>query len=1819
MKNRNHSPSGVALIIVLGFLVIISALAVAFFTSITTENKASRNFAAGITTQQLADSAVQIVIGQIADATTRGINPGGAGTEAWASQPGMIRVFDSFGQPDAYYLLYSSDDMLKTAGTIGSYDPTKDYSTTWDQSPAVYTDLNDPVMVYDSMANTEVPRFPIIDPRAWSDSGVGSPWPNPTSTFNQAWAHNTVEGFWYDTSVQMHGMVGYTDSAHANNQRLPMPVKWIYVLQDGTLTSPSPGSAGGKITFNYNDNRQPTKANPIVGRIAFWTDDETCKLNLNTAAGFVNSPSQIPSGYTANSYAGSYWDTPRFYTNFDYGQPYYNFVPALSGPPQAPGAAGAFNGPGTPIISSVPDAGGGGLALCQLLQNEFQRYPGHPGTTSLAPVFSSLLTGTGVTMSSEQMYGLTPRYSNFNINLTTASDTAGGTKRIIVGSTTTLAGGVNAGGTTGTGSGISTQAQQLQPKTDRLYATVDELFFGAHNVALAGGTGAIGGSGINSGTVSYTRIVNDAYTDPQLNGNGGSTTQASVLTPQVIDTLRFFLTTQSRAPDLNLWGMPRVTTWPVRAEDSGKQDTYSGLNVFDNLILFCSTIGPNSSTAAAGTTFRPDTSDNTVGVDSSSNGQFRYIFTRREVNNTSPIPVPGTLASASYPQQTCPNVTAPLMQDCERSRNKYLLSTYLGNFLSGGFGNIPGFGASWSKKFSPGDQETLLLQIFDYIRCANSQDTTTSLSSGKPVQFAPHGYVAPSVPQSYFTGAKAGGRMSTICEATMDFYYAGPVMNNTGSAITVDGVKVTNTGSSKWDPLTPNARYVKEVPWPTGQTTTNVSQNQMRAFVVFSTFDPMQGYPPKFDPVNAGVNGLNNYNSLIPVPASPQMTIAATFSANVGDWVIKFIDQSGNLQSTPFQMTWLQGPVSTNVNRAPGAYWGGRNYGGYEGFMHTLLGPGSSSNFPGRSKIMPFPNVFLYPGTAGAPAGTPPDVGITNYPSTTPNGSQYVPGFNPALTATWAPAANASTANPFTLVAADAQHQEFYPFQTTNAIQVPVGSRMFTFGGGTVNLTIFYGGVQQQTMTLTFPPSGSQGWPVPQGGVGSMPGYVGGVAAGSGLLQPLDSKTGNYVAGSTDVTTWEACADPTSLGQLPVSATAAEGLAQWYWTAEGCFYNPNIARRKSNNHWAHMTSMQASWSLGTRLSWVEGVRMGETVNSSTGTVTAGVVNNGVVTWPTGAGTSGADEFGNSNQPSWADTGHTNQIEYNGVTSGSGELGSRWQCIVQPGDTVRSLLYWDGGPGGPSPAGIGLQQTKSGDLRVGQVQSTVPAANFTAHPDYQTRYSRACVMRGGDGAFYFANAPAVVYANSTTHSLSQEASLGNQVYLGKSGNKVDSAVAFANLPWSAQPTGSYNVGTFVNGVERLDGAPGDWDNGAGSFPDGPFLNKQDEGNVIYRYWDGLDQIWVYPIPYFTQTFSYQQPGDTFTSPARQMPSPAMIGSIPAHPIGLGSISVPQPHPWETLCFCPNTAGLAHPGNVDPKDHLLLDLFSMPVVEPYPISEPFSTAGRVNLNYHIAPFDYITRSTALRGALYSTRVTAVDSQYTLTNSGTTYPNYAYYKSGQPPVAGAPTPQGYSGPARVPLTENFRYLVDRDQTIKEMDAVYYNGGQNNGFFKAASQICEQFLVPWEQTNTKTMETPTGGTAIANNAATMQNWWSSPLQTSASPAKADLTGDNEREKPYVDLYPRVTTKSNTYTVHMKVQVLRQIPRDPTAPTAYANWSEGQDVVLAEYRGSATIERYIDPADPRIGVGAYNGAAQTNPDTQSLEPLYRFRTITTKKFSPGG
>jgi hypothetical protein len=230
--------------------------------------------------------------------------------------------------------------------------------------------------------------------------------------------------------------------------------------------------------------------------------------------------------------------------------------------------------------------------------------------------------------------------------------------------------------------------------------------------------------------------------------------------------------------------------------------------------------------------------------------------------------------------------------------------------------------------------------------------------------------------------------------------------------------------------------------------------------------------------------------------------------------------------------------------------------------------------------------------------------------------------------------------------------------------------------------------------------------------------------------------------------------------------------------------------------------------------------------------------------------------------------------------------------------------------------------------------------------------------------------------------------------------------------------------------------------------------------------------------------------------------------------------------------------------------------------------------------MVPFSYIERSTALRAALHSLRVTAIPNSFTRKN-------------------GVMNELRYKG---VDNDENLRYLVDRDETLKGFKAffdTYTSGSPDLGFFKSASQICERFFYPKGQPYNHSTVTYTSGDS------SIKAWW----------ATCSVTGDNVREKPYSDLYSRITTKSNTYTVHYRVQSLRQRPYTGAAggeAAYYKTWDESRDQVLSEYRGHTTIERFLDPQDERFyKVTGYN------PDKDSLEKAYRFRVIYNKRFSP--
>ena len=373
-------------------------------------------------------------------------------------------------------------------------------------------------------------------------------------------------------------------------------------------------------------------------------------------------------------------------------------------------------------------------------------------------------------------------------------------------------------------------------------------------------------------------------------------------------------------------------------------------------------------------------------------------------------------------------------------------------------------------------------------------------------------------------------------------------------------------------------------------------------------------------------------------------------------------------------------------------------------------------------------------------------------------------------------------------------------------------------------------------------------------------------------------------------------------------------------------------------------------------------------------------------------------------------------------------------------------------------------------------------------------------------------------------------------------------------WNETPA----LSSAVNGVLKADGNPGDWDNAPGKGPDGPFINIPDTGAIGQG---AGGTIGTDAVPYFTPLASGDPAQNvaqfsSVYSPNRQMYSAFQMGSLPSRAVA--------GDPWETLLFCPNPAATRanHRGyTVGPKDYLLGDLFWMPIVDPYPISEPFSTAGKINLNYQIAPFgSYMERKTPLWALLKASKITAIDTSLSGGRA-------AYKMSNTNPIT----------------TPNVSYVNDLDivETLKGTDARF----AGNDLFKSPTEIAEIFLVP-------------KGRTLSN----VESWWTSQK----------FTGDNTREQPYAYLLPRLTTKSNTYTVHLRVQALKQLPGWRTTAAQWGTWDETRDQVVSEYRGSATIERYVDPNDTSMP-----DFAQASNYTKNLSAYYRWRTVSERQFIP--
>jgi len=402
--------------------------------------------------------------------------------------------------------------------------------------------------------------------------------------------------------------------------------------------------------------------------------------------------------------------------------------------------------------------------------------------------------------------------------------------------------------------------------------------------------------------------------------------------------------------------------------------------------------------------------------------------------------------------------------------------------------------------------------------------------------------------------------------------------------------------------------------------------------------------------------------------------------------------------------------------------------------------------------------------------------------------------------------------------------------------------------------------------------------------------------------------------------------------------------------------------------------------------------------------------------------------------------------------------------------------------------------------------------------------------------------------------------------------TDASYHFSKFP--DYPRGYASSASSV--VESRHINTGDFDNGVALTPDGAYLNKPDGGNRSDR-WGVSKAFYDTPTPYFDNNWSHGVQGPGYFSPNRQISSPVMFGSLPT--------GVKRNIPWQTLLFRPQPWGslesfeAPHPGHKDPKDHYLLDLFWMPVVEPYAISEPFSTAGKINLNYQILPFTHIKRATGLHAVMKAEEMLIVSDA-----------DAAHYKNWDHALA------NYYEPP-LPTDVHLRQMIDIDETLKQFDDRFLNGE----IFKSASEICDVHLIPLQNRSGQTpieLPEPEKENRIQSQVdQIMQDFWEGH-----SP-----TGDNSRERPYSHIYPRLTTKSNTFRIHTRAQVIKK-----SRESDHTTFDPDRDFVAGEWRGSTLIERYIDPNNEEIPDYV------NDPDAigkKTLDQFYRFRILYRKRF----
>jgi uncharacterized protein (TIGR02600 family) len=1684
-RNRKR---GLALVTVVSMLVVLTVLAVAILSISDSERRSSVKYADGEFARNLADAAINVAMGQIWEgARQEGAN---GETTLWASQPGAIRKYNNNGSFLRGYKLYTDDQMIVEGNEELMIQDHPD--ATWQTKPGKWVDLNEPVIRPD-MNNDGQPEviFPIIDPRAFVRTELEADNTNRVGSSN-------VEGFSYEKKTGTTTVDWVKDATNVSdpNARLPMPVQWLYVLKNGTLGHVTEGTNPGEYNFVGAGGVVPTADNPIVGRIAMWTDDETSKININTAG------------------EPTFWAPPFAYHDRDYQ-----------------------------------------FAVYQPTRFEYQRYPGHPATVAMSTVLfpNQDMDTYGKTGSAretiierkERIYDIMPKINRGGSKAATVPFWAlsdpeyKGTKMYRVDVSESL--------------------------RERLYASVDELLFSEE----------VGGD---------KRLTQDSVPSNPVPLFSANTAEARSL-----ERMRFFLTAHSRAPETTMFGTPRVAMWPVANETnigpmSGDPKSYR--TVFDNLVAFCGTVQSATGTGNS------------------------YFF--RRADSMSPT------------------------TDVDRiPRNRQLLD-YLYSLMQRKFPSGGQTAASFTDKYPSGDAAQILTEIFDYIRSTNLYD----------------GALAPSREELIAVGSQYRmNGLSTKARLDRRDSMRGTMKTYTPSRAS-DNVDLSYSDAGVTQPTLKQQMAYSAFPGH-GQVTpiqTTIGGHQTRGFGRFPTISEVGLH---FICTADGATDDGSWRIMEPDPANPGSYIPSTLPADIsGGRTSSKLSNTGLAISGNHAITEQMVHPVTGLNTqarwysnfppypARGSYGTDpavsathhRHYSKHPGFNPVNWNVTLTRNTPlpaNARRVQAMLSLELTVPASGY-TGLFPDMcitveGLPNLRMTAGSPLPIQPFQSTLLSArrTWrgpsslfhtthnregggsvGPAALTQSRRVVRSGAVDMPDDTGYEQNvaatgTTNegATNYDLVSNFFTvigdsmtFTGGSLTINLYSSrnmseANKVQTFTVSFP---STSLPVPELVVIGSP------------REEWTSGTTNNVQERIEAPRWWAFNWGGAIGRFSHNPAAPwDGQSGEPGRIEANDINPGNALYNQYKDWG----VESGRTLGRF--FTKGSGHGSRHGVPKYDSLMWLATNNTEAHPT------AGNYGTFTTPERLPTIKTGPPGNSGYVSPDvqGPFGQ---------DVVISLV------------------PKHGDIRLIAAKKDVPASDWEAHPGYGKVVNGLRVYGAHSFMRYVSDYEAGIDLKDYS-SATPAINYNRQLVYG------------ARYRSSARP--DLPATSLVDLARRY----GDFDSGIPNLRDGPWINKPDEGNTGLEYKGsavGTGGLVRTPTAYFDEMWRGEEAGESFMSPNRMISSPGMFGSL--------SVGVKSGDPWRTLLFRPyvpssvGDAASSHPGSpnyggtgansntahtpfkgVNPADHLLMDLFWMPIVEPYAISEPFSTAGKVNLNYQMVPFNsYIRRATGLHAVLKGEEIQAHATanvqniqagpdgrQYVSFDNG--YGQYhqmakwadlseratnAYYTHATPRLRFWHRKIDIDSKTPGPLGGNASTLGQFDDRFNFAAALPAGA---RGLFRVASQICEIHLVPKKVSGSE-----------GNFAAGVVNAGAAPNASDGSDSNPatkysyktmgqfwdprTITGDNLKERPYANIYAKVTTKSNTFRVHYRAQAITKARS--VAPNVV---NVNLEPITSDYRGSALIERRIDPEDPRIpnyGV---------TPNSPSLEQFYNFRVLENKRFFP--